>query len=315
MFCITCGAENTPGAKFCIGCGKKCDAAVIQLAEVGLACPNCQYTSPLGKKFCEKCGTSLLNTSPIDARAEAIDKQQQFVTPPTHDHAQSDSQPIRIPISRSAVLVIAATIAIVTIGIGVFSFNRSNVAVALEQLKDSRFDPLFTNNKLLFSFSGFGNLALGDSESSVLQRLQLKKHFNGCSDSPSSEYSFSGDEGKGLIATIEKSKSAIMSEFQITFSKGKLAIISGKGDPRFAMTAGLKVGQSVSKVRDHFNNKDYSYTEKKNGDGPYYEIDVKSKSPSILRIQMLEDTVIGFMVFTPNARIQAHDCGNSYAME
>ena len=79
--------------------------------------------------------------------------------------------------------------------------------------------------------------------------------------------------------------------------------------------AGLKVGQSVSKVRDYFNNKDYSYTEKKNGDSPFYDIDIKSKSPSILRIKMLEDTVIGFMVFTSNAKIQEHDCGSSYLME
>jgi class 3 adenylate cyclase/tetratricopeptide (TPR) repeat protein len=61
MNCADCGAENRPGAKFCVKCG------------TGLvhACPSCGAPCQQDDAFCAECGTPLGNGSPSPARQVA----------------------------------------------------------------------------------------------------------------------------------------------------------------------------------------------------------------------------------------------------
>ena len=48
MNCSACGAENRPGAKFCLNCG----------AGLMLTCPNGHAVQP-GARFCDECGAPI----------------------------------------------------------------------------------------------------------------------------------------------------------------------------------------------------------------------------------------------------------------
>lgn len=64
MNCAACGAENSPGVKFCRGCG----AAVAPVASTpGYSCPNCGAPNSASAKFCAKCGTSFLASTAAPA--------------------------------------------------------------------------------------------------------------------------------------------------------------------------------------------------------------------------------------------------------
>jgi len=55
--CPVCGKLNTPGAKFCGGCGNSTEPKAP--VQDGIACPNCGTQNPEGTKFCGSCGTKL----------------------------------------------------------------------------------------------------------------------------------------------------------------------------------------------------------------------------------------------------------------
>lgn len=57
MKCAHCGSENSPNAKFCRGCGNKCEVIEPTIPENIAACPKCGYANEAGKKFCLKCGS------------------------------------------------------------------------------------------------------------------------------------------------------------------------------------------------------------------------------------------------------------------
>ncbi len=54
--CENCGAQLSPGAKFCFNCGKEV------VAPGTVVCPKCNAKLPAGAKFCFNCGAKLVNT-------------------------------------------------------------------------------------------------------------------------------------------------------------------------------------------------------------------------------------------------------------
>lgn len=54
--CSSCGAQLTPGAKFCFNCGKE----VVDPNTI--ICPKCNTKLPANAKFCFSCGAKLVNT-------------------------------------------------------------------------------------------------------------------------------------------------------------------------------------------------------------------------------------------------------------
>ncbi len=61
--CLTCGAENSAGIKFCKDCGTKLEAP----AAAGLVCSSCGTENAAGTKFCQECGTKLEAPAPVEA--------------------------------------------------------------------------------------------------------------------------------------------------------------------------------------------------------------------------------------------------------
>ncbi|HEY8169687.1 MAG TPA: adenylate/guanylate cyclase domain-containing protein, partial [Candidatus Limnocylindria bacterium] len=59
MTCLTCGTENTPGAKFCNECG----------SPLASGCSSCGTQNSPGAKFCNECGALLSDTAPGAAAA------------------------------------------------------------------------------------------------------------------------------------------------------------------------------------------------------------------------------------------------------
>jgi class 3 adenylate cyclase/tetratricopeptide (TPR) repeat protein len=57
--CLSCGAENRSGAKFCNECG----------GALALSCPACGAANEAGAKFCDECGAPLASTAVADATA------------------------------------------------------------------------------------------------------------------------------------------------------------------------------------------------------------------------------------------------------
>ena len=55
--CPACATENTPGARFCSGCG----------ASLAATCPSCGVDLPSGARFCPACGTPIAAGGPADA--------------------------------------------------------------------------------------------------------------------------------------------------------------------------------------------------------------------------------------------------------
>ena len=55
--CPNCGAETTPGRKFCRECG----------SPLARSCPACGLANEAGAKFCEECGVSLQSLGRIAA--------------------------------------------------------------------------------------------------------------------------------------------------------------------------------------------------------------------------------------------------------
>ena len=49
MQCLGCHTDNSPQAKFCLGCG----------AKLAIVCPTCAAELPGGAQFCSQCGTSV----------------------------------------------------------------------------------------------------------------------------------------------------------------------------------------------------------------------------------------------------------------
>ena len=86
MRCVSCGADNREGRKFCSKCG----------AALARACANCGALSEPGDDFCGDCGTSLTPSSaahtepanvtepairiPLDASSAALDGERKTVT-------------------------------------------------------------------------------------------------------------------------------------------------------------------------------------------------------------------------------------------
>ncbi|MBA2523800.1 MAG: zinc-ribbon domain-containing protein, partial [Solirubrobacterales bacterium] len=69
-FCGACGAENPPGAKFCMSCG----------ASQGATCPGCGAKGDIGARFCVECGT------PYDAATAGAANEQ--VSAPASDEPE-----------------------------------------------------------------------------------------------------------------------------------------------------------------------------------------------------------------------------------
>ena len=67
MNCPQCQQENSPGAKFCNGCG----------ARLELVCPACSHTNVAGSRFCNECG------KPLDSAAAYVPASQ-FTSPQTY---------------------------------------------------------------------------------------------------------------------------------------------------------------------------------------------------------------------------------------
>lgn len=57
MTCPNCGADNPPGARFCVSCGQP----------LPRVCPNCGADNPSGARFCNQCGANLDALSPAPA--------------------------------------------------------------------------------------------------------------------------------------------------------------------------------------------------------------------------------------------------------
>lgn len=68
MNCSNCGAENTPGAKFCNNCG----------AGLSARCATCGAEQPAGAKFCNNCGARLPAAEPAPA-AQAPTNLDRFI--------------------------------------------------------------------------------------------------------------------------------------------------------------------------------------------------------------------------------------------
>ena len=60
MRCSSCGVDNPPDSKFCLGCG----------SPLALACPSCGKALPAFARFCNECGTTLNSVASPDT-AEA----------------------------------------------------------------------------------------------------------------------------------------------------------------------------------------------------------------------------------------------------
>lgn len=73
MKCHKCNIENSPGAKFCRGCGSKCDVLPPSFSNNMVVCAQCAHANKKGKKFCETCGSSLAvaSTLLVENAAEA----------------------------------------------------------------------------------------------------------------------------------------------------------------------------------------------------------------------------------------------------
>lgn len=59
--CPHCGAENRPGDRFCIKCGKELvgDLPSLDLMDAGIVCPACDTFNQPDRKTCMRCGQSL----------------------------------------------------------------------------------------------------------------------------------------------------------------------------------------------------------------------------------------------------------------
>lgn len=73
MKCPKCDTENSSGAKFCRGCGNKCEVLAPSVPHNMIVCAKCAHANQKGKKFCEMCGSSLavLSTLVGEYAAEA----------------------------------------------------------------------------------------------------------------------------------------------------------------------------------------------------------------------------------------------------
>lgn len=218
------------------------------------------------------------------------------------------------PVNWRPILAVAAGLCVAGgIAAGLFYYlNLPSVAKALVAMQDTAFDRLLAGNPQ-FSHKGFGSAALGEPGNRVRSKLPpLDEEFNSCKDTPSRAFMLVGDEGK----RPKNLKVGLDSGFFVVVSGGRLASVEGRGDPRFATIEGLRVTDSLRKVRSVYQQAKYTYREKKQADTPFMTIDVAMPGASaILRITTAEETVTGFQVFTPGARIQAHDCGQSYPLE
>jgi len=67
MKCVTCGADNEVGARFCGNCGAVLGAPSAPPAgPTGVTCPSCHSVNPVGSTFCENCGARI-GTAPAQA--------------------------------------------------------------------------------------------------------------------------------------------------------------------------------------------------------------------------------------------------------
>jgi ribosomal protein L40E len=53
MPCLRCQTDNSPQAKFCLGCGTR----------LAIACPACAAELPGGARFCNQCGTPVASAA------------------------------------------------------------------------------------------------------------------------------------------------------------------------------------------------------------------------------------------------------------
>jgi Meckel syndrome type 1 protein len=79
MKCLTCGAENKEGAKFCRGCGSTIQAGSpppITTDPQGKPCAACQTVNKVNAKFCQKCGHNfgLVAVAPAEQCSAPADK-------------------------------------------------------------------------------------------------------------------------------------------------------------------------------------------------------------------------------------------------
>lgn len=76
MYCIHCGQQNDPAARFCMVCGKPMpvtgSAPPVALPR---ACNACGVVNRPGVAFCEECGATLLHPDPTNARAMKPNRQ------------------------------------------------------------------------------------------------------------------------------------------------------------------------------------------------------------------------------------------------
>jgi predicted RNA-binding Zn-ribbon protein involved in translation (DUF1610 family) len=50
VMCVTCGAANEPGSRFCDNCG----------SALTTVCPSCRHENDPGSNFCDACGQALV---------------------------------------------------------------------------------------------------------------------------------------------------------------------------------------------------------------------------------------------------------------
>src|SRR4051812_30176887 len=72
MQCRKCGAETTPGHRFCEACGAALDKA----------CPGCGAVAAAGARFCGQCGMAF-TPGATPARADSLLPPPTLPTPPT----------------------------------------------------------------------------------------------------------------------------------------------------------------------------------------------------------------------------------------
>lgn len=147
MNCIQCGSENSPGVKFCRGCGNKMEAVEPIVAGRFVDCPKCGETIEVGKKFCPKCGVSLAAAAPIRAApvptqpiATRAPANSPAVTPPhPPDYAAIQAAPAKGAMNKA---VIAGVIAVVLLamsgGGGYWYYQKQEVekAIALQKQQE-----------------------------------------------------------------------------------------------------------------------------------------------------------------------------------
>src|SRR5437588_12152986 len=70
MYCEGCGADNAPGARFCLSCG----------AVLAMRCPHCGSELPAGARFCPSCGQAIMPATPAESSPRFAGGERKQVT-------------------------------------------------------------------------------------------------------------------------------------------------------------------------------------------------------------------------------------------